>query len=36
MKAILTYQEKYQIKYIYDTEYKAQNFTTYLIPYKKI
>lgn len=35
MKAILTYQEKYQIKYIYDTEYEAQNFTTYLIPYKK-
>ena len=35
MKAILTYQTKYQIKYIYDNEFEAQNFTTYLTPFKK-
>ena len=35
MKAILTYKEKYQINYIYDNEFEAINFTTYLFPYKK-
>lgn len=35
MKAILTYNEKYQIKYIYDNEFEAEYFTTYLTTFKK-
>lgn len=35
MKAILTYNNKYQITYIYDNEFEAINFTTYLTPFIK-
>jgi len=35
MKAILTYKGTYQIKYIYINEFEAENFTTYLLPFKK-
>ena len=35
MKAILTYKENYQINYIYENEFEAEKFTTYLLPFKK-
>ena len=35
MKAILTYKENYQINYIYNNEFEAESFTTYLLPFKK-
>ena len=35
MKAILTYKENYQINYIYQNEFEAEEFTTYLLPFKK-
>ena len=34
MKAILTYKENYQITYIYQNEFEAESFTTYLLPFK--
>ena len=35
MKAILTYKENYQINYIYQNEFEAESYTTYLLPFKK-